>query len=223
MYNLINSKEIVGRILSSFNVPHRGWINLSPMWMADAIAEIGSPSVYELISEDLVLDDGATRIPCNTKLIESIKYRDNYLRIYHQDYNPMVFNTDEYYYNPDVKVTLENGYIVTDLSTDDYDLTLTYRKLKVEFDQTLGVGFPMIMDVSTLVQALQWYVLRNILLQGLDIKPLSFDPRVPDTNPAMQFEKYSKMARVDCVLDRLDMIEVHGMINTFILKHKPQP
>ncbi len=216
MENLINSKEIIAYLLSSYNIPHRGWINLSPMWIEKALSEIRCPLVWNLIEdEELTLTEGNTKLPCSIKEIEYIKYKGYKLRIDHPNYNPN-FNVNNEY-NSNIQLKIHNGYIHTDIVQDDTPLIMTYRKLKTELDTKLGIEFPIIINNDLLKEAISWYILKRIMLQGLEIKPLSFNPNLPDLNPNYQFDKYTAMARNDMSFDKLVMKEIHSMVNTMIL------
>lgn len=217
--HIINSKEIVARVLASYNITHKGWINLSPMWISDGIAEIGVPSLYEPVYEELTLVDGSALLPVKIEMIENVQYRGYYVRVNHSNFNANSFPDSNY--NNNITVEFESGYLNTNLTTDDYPVTIVYRKLKTEYDQEMGVEFPLIIDNDYVKQALVWYILRAIMFQGLNIYPLTFDRRMPDINPSIQFEKYSKLAVNDLSFDKLTMIEIHSMSNTAILTHNP--
>ncbi len=219
MITFINSKEIIGRILTSFNITHQGWINLSPMWIADAIAEIQVPSTYDLETISLDLEDGAAQLTVKVESIEAIKYRDYYIRLDHPSFNS-VFLSDNTYFNTSITAKYENGYIATNADTDDYPIEVICRKLKTEFDQVYNIYFPLVLDNVYLKEAIKWYVLKNIMLQGLTVAPLTFDRRVPDLNPVAQYEKYTKLARNDISFDRLTMLEIHAISNTLMLSLK---
>lgn len=269
MVNVINSKEIVARLLTSYNITHRGWLSLTPLWINDCLSEIDIPSVWELVREIVNLEDGACLLPCNIKLLEGIKYKGYNLRLYSEGYNPVFLNHSDSGYDTSHTVTIENGYVVTDIepeagysifnepnsvisqdlpvsyeefnaltdaekqdvwntlrpessiaTTNTYALEFTYRRLKTEFDQELGVAFPMILDNDLLKQALQYYIISKIMMQGLKVSPFVFDRNQPDLNPNILFEKYAKQVRNNISFTPMVMTEIHAMANTMILNYK---
>jgi len=268
--NTVSSKEVIGRLLVSYNIQHRGWLNTAPMWINDAVSEIGITSIWELNYKNVPLEDGIAQIPCDTQLIEAIYYKGKKLRINHFAFNN-VFLSDTNNYSSEYRASFESGFIVTNiddnpltgyyinpneaiihkspvnynefdkLETEDKEviynrlvsgfatisrdsgigiLTVVYRKIKTVFDQELSVDFPYIINNDNLKQALQFYVIGRIMLQGLTVLPFTFDRRLEDINPYLLFEKYKKMCRNELSFNKQLMLEIHGMSNTLLLSVK---
>lgn len=197
IYNLVSSKEIVGRLYRTFRLQGTDWINSVPEWIGDVYGLVGGNKILEPTAEDLEIDFFQHPIPCGLESIEAIEYQGQRLK-YGGDVTaaavPILGNrtTDVYRAeNPQSEIIGNNskstseykpvsgfkGVSKTNLSnTPFYTIKPGYivtsfenGTIRVHYNKIAvdEAGFPKVPDNVYFKKACEWYILSMILAGGI--------------------------------------------------------
>lgn len=192
-YKFISSKEVIGKVFRDLKPKDSSWTMDAVEWIGEALDFIGYHGAFEKKVDTVTVDSHRAAIPCDLYQLIQVEYNGQAL-VFGTDtagydtnrttaaqpnttgtvYTTAVFNTDpnddqsqpsfgtqtaasanfgtDYY-------LLNAGYIVT--SFEDGDIKLHYTAYPVD-----GDGFPMVPDNIYVKQALEWYIIRQMMMGG---------------------------------------------------------
>lgn len=171
IYKYESAKPVIARIVRV--VKDSSWIGGSLLHFRDAIDQLGRSYTTHLkiTPEDelLPISNHQVEIPCDLILLEKVECAGVRL-MWNKDVsmNSLVCDTYTWYGN--------DGYpyyqIVGDkirTSLDEGDLKLYYHTLKLDND-----GFPYIPDIAEYRQALFFYIISRLILEGYKVPNMTF-------------------------------------------------
>lgn len=218
VYRQVSSKRLIGDMFDRFNIDYSGFISRVPNWIHKAMGEL---DMYQsLLDEALEVEVSEFKavLPADCYLLLGISYLGTRLTrtdIINQKTNDYLDSLVASQYSYELN---NNGYIITTLEEcDAEDFIFYYKKLPVELDSTTSLYFPLIPDNSDLIVALEWYILRSLLERGHKIREYSLTANNLYINPAMAWDKYSKVAKNSVSsLDLDEREELSTQIRTFL-------
>jgi hypothetical protein len=226
VYRIVSSNEVIARVSNDFNPDYEGWVNRSPQWIADALDELEIYIKLEPVKECIDVVDYKFQLPCDIKLLQGIKYHGRRLPR-HDAMNELdtcdLHEEDELRHH---KAFRHESYELsnTGWGTTTFregEITIYYKRVPVELDATTGIYFPLIPDNQYVKMAIEWYILRGILLRGHIHTVVSLDSKNPETNPGAQWELYKKRARNSVgAMDADERAEVSNILRTFIVNKR---
>ncbi len=219
-YKQINSKILIGTMFDRFNVDYTGFISRVPNMIHAAMRELNIySSLLNAISPDeTVVVDYKCAIPDDCKILVGVSYlgyrlpRTDKLNQFIAEEMPKLVH-EEHSYQPD-----NNGYIITTFETsEEGELKFYYKTLPLELDTVTNLYFPLIPDNQDLITALEYYILKRLLERGHKIREFSLSTPNEYLNPAIAWERWSKIAKNSVLsLDADDRNEISNMIRTFL-------
>lgn len=201
IYQYISSKAIIARVESDYDIDYADWIHNSPMWIAEALADLDMLPSLEDAKVDLEVEDYHVKLPTvigSIKQIDAILYQNKPLDIINQ-VDPSQHNTS--LRNPNRKegydlyetAVIKNGFITT--SFESGTITVFYKTFPVEYDEIKQVYFPLVPDDTITELAISWYIIYAILRKGHKIGDYSLKENNPILNPWLAWENFKKKAR----------------------------
>ena len=196
VYNYINGKVIIAKMYDEFNIKSRDWENRAPVWIADAMKYLHIHTAYEEVAEAIPFDNYKFKLPCNVRMLRGILIDDIKqsrttevaFRVTNTDISNFINEHNLNHY------TISNGYI--HLEKKSGVAKVIYRRLPLEWDDTLGVWIPMIPDIPEVMENIAWYVLRIILARGYNHPVYKLTTNTRHANPDLMWKHTKKAARI---------------------------
>ena len=231
-YKFISSKEVIGKVFRDLKPTDSSWTMDAVEWIGEALDFIGYHGAFEKKAETVTVADFRAPFPCDLYALRAVEYQGRALvegtstAGYDTDRTTLstpntsgtittaaVFQTDpndpdtaqqgsttnrgqgtEYY-------LMNAGYIVT--SFEAGDIKLHYTAYPTDAD-----GFPMVPDNIYVKQALEWYIIRQMMMGGY-VHPV-FNWQVAD----QKWGHYCVAAGNDMMYPSIDKME--SMKNMFV-------
>jgi len=225
IYELINSKICVGRVLDRYSIDYSGWINRAPNWISDALSEM---NMYNSLMDKTVNGEVANYkcpIPDGTVKFEGVSYLG-----YRLDRNDTINqhdNTkmdelvhDEYSYSLSINDD-GSGFITTTFEEcDEGELKFYIKKLPVILDANTNLYWAMIPNNVNVMIAIDWYLLKSIMYRGHNIPGMSLTSPNRFNNPALAWEHFSRIAKIRVrALDKDDRHEISKLKRTLLVDY----
>jgi hypothetical protein len=193
IYNLVSSKRILSKIYRDLKPRNSNWEADAIEWIGEALSFIGYQAAFVKRRVTLTVKDYRVPFPKDFYNLIAVYYEDNKLpfggdivnaepyldeAIYIAAktevlestnftvtrYGSRLYNTGSSDYN---YYTINPGYIQTSFETDDIELV--YNAWPVDKE-----GLPLIPDSPYYSQAIEWYVMRQMSLQGYEFPNKEF-------------------------------------------------
>lgn len=192
-YKFISTKEVIGKVFRDLKPKDAGWTFDAVEWIGEALDFIGFHGAFERKVTTLTVADHRVQVPCDLYQLIQVEFNGQAL-VYGTEtaafdtsrttaaspatdgtvYTSAVFEsnptddssspaftlktTSTRHYGTDYYF-VNNGYIVT--SFEDGDIKLHYTAYATDSD-----GFPMVPDNIYVKQALEWYIIRQMMMGG---------------------------------------------------------
>jgi len=234
-YQHVSSKQVIAKLYRDLKPAGSSWTSDALEWIGEALDFIGYHGIFDHVSKELEVVDHKAEIPCDLYQLIQVEYKGGAI-VYGTDttgYNADTRTTSAYPANTgvytsavaetvptdsnssptfQVKFTkdrrsssdyylINNGYIVT--SFEDGTIKLHYTAYPTDSD-----GFPMVPDNIYVKQALEWYIIRQMMMGGY-VHPV-FNWEVADA----KWGHYCVAAGNDLMFPNIDKMET--MKNMFI-------
>ncbi len=234
-YKHVSSKQVIAKLYRDLKPSGSSWTSDALEWIGEALDFIGYHGIFDHVSTELIVVDHKAEIPCDLYQLIQVEYEGTGL-VYGTDTtgytadtrttsaypaNTSVYTTAVAETNPTddhsspsftVKFTkdrrvsseyylINNGYIVT--SFEDGTIKLHYTAYPTDSE-----GFPLVPDNIYVKQALEWYIIRQMMMGGY-VHPV-FDWGVAD----QKWGHYCVAAQNDLAFPSIDKMET--MKNMFL-------
>ena len=233
-YKFISSKEVIGKVFRDLKPTDSSWTMDAVEWIGEALDFIGYHGAFEKKTETVSVKDFRAAFPCDLYALRAVEYQGRALvhgtstAGYDTDRTTLaspnnassitttaVYQTDptEDAASPSPKYgttvnrsvgveyyLVNAGYIVT--SFEEGDIKLHYTAYPTDAD-----GFPMVPDNIYVKQALEWYIIRQMMMGGY-VHPV-FNWQVAD----QKWGHYCVAAGNDLMFPSIDKME--SMKNMF--------
>lgn len=158
-HQFISSDEIIASVWGTFKINYSDWQGLARQWVADSLSLMGIFNSLEDVSTDIHFTDGIAHVPVKFQVLRAVEY--NGVRIgksmsmnhYNRDKTKADESVIEYSFDKSKSNVIINA--------DEGCLTFHYKSIPVDCN-----GFPMVLDDANLKEAIKWYVLYQIILNG---------------------------------------------------------
>lgn len=234
-YRLISTKEVIAKVYRDLKPADSSWTIDAVEWIGEALDFIGYHGIFDHRSKELTVVDHKAEIPCDLYQLIQVEYEGTGL-VYGTDTtgytadtrttsaepaNSQVYTvavaesnpTDDHSspaftlkFTKDRRVASEYylinaGYIVT--SFEEGTIKLHYTAYPTDND-----GFPQVPDNIYVKQALEWYIIRQMMMGGY-VHPV-FNWQVAD----QKWGHYCVAAQNDLSFPSIDKMET--MKNMFV-------
>jgi hypothetical protein len=234
-YKHISSKQVIAKIYRDLKPSGSSWTSDALEWIGEALDFIGYHGMFDHVAKELTVENHKAEIPCDLYQLIQIEHEGTAL-VYGTDTtgynadsrttsatptNSSVYTVAVAETNPTddhsspaftLKFTkdtrqsneyylINGGYIVT--SFEEGTIKLHYTAYPTDSD-----GFPMVPDNIYVKQALEWYIIRQMMMGGY-VHPV-FDWGVADR----QWGHYCVAAQNDLAFPSIDKMET--MKNMFV-------
>lgn len=234
-YKFISTKEVIGKVFRDLKPKDTSWTMDAVEWIGEALDFIGYHGAFEKKVDTLTVANHRAQFPCDLYQLIQVEYNGQALVFgtdtagYDTDrttaatpatdgtvYTSAVFETNPTDGNNEATFTnrttssnaygtdyylVNAGYIVT--SFEAGDIKLHYTAYPVD-----GDGFPMVPDNIYVKQALEWYIIRQMMMGGY-VHPV-FNWQVAD----QKWGHYCVAAGNDLAFPSIDKMET--MKNMFV-------
>jgi hypothetical protein len=185
IYQFTSSKVVIARVGRFIN--GSSWISISAMYLGDGIQELGyaSKRKNKVESKSLIVENHKAEIPCDLEILEYVYYNGCRLPL-NRDSRMLALTCDDYVWDNQGAnwYDIEVPYIRT--SFESGKIEITYRGFEYDID-----GYIMIPDLVSYREALVWYMLKNLVLEGYALK----DQRIDFNYCEQMFDKYKRKAK----------------------------
>lgn len=186
-YELVSSKQLIGKILRDTRITEAAYINDIKEWLGELLRKVSGTRQLQFMTKVSKVCFNKTRVPYGIMVLDGISYNGNRLPFRNIDAIPhgaatvtqgyLQFNTEaevETPLQPDAYkdawtyittvdtgnwYSLEPGYIVT--SMRDADIKIFYRTMPHD-----GEGLPMFPDNPDLHEAAYWFARHKLIGTG---------------------------------------------------------
>lgn len=211
-YKIVSSKTVIAKIYRDLKPKDSSWEIDALEWIGEAMEFIGYFSGFILKDTDLRVSGFKATLPSDFYTLIAVKVGDFKLKeengidpVVHGRLSEIVYQTslssldgdfsfkslqiypNEYYY-------LEPNYIKTSFSAGQ--VKLVYLAFPVD-----ECGYPLIPDNIVVKQAIEWYILRQMILGGYDHKFITWD--IADFN----WKKYCVSSGNDLAYPSIERME----------------
>jgi hypothetical protein len=156
-YNLTSIKRIIGALNLGFS--GNNWINDALVEVPNAIAIIGTSVPLVPVSKSVTIAEHKGSIPCDLESLLFITYYDNWLPI---KKNGALL--DRYKCESCPEDSNNFGILTPNtIQTSFKEGTVVFHYYSIPLDSE---GMPMILDNVRYVEAIQWWVIYKLMLQG---------------------------------------------------------
>jgi hypothetical protein len=234
-YKFISTKEVIGKVFRDLKPTDTGWTYDAVEWIGEALDFIGYHGIFDHKVETVTIENFRGAFPCDLYSLTQVEYNGQAL-VYGTDtaaydqnrstaatpntqgttYTTAVAETNPTDSKSSPAFTLRTtssnaagsdyylvnaGYIVT--SFEEGTIKLHYTAYPTD-----GDGFPMVPDNIYVKQALEWYIIRQMMMGGY-IHPV-FNWQVADD----KWGHYCVAAQNDLAFPSIDKMET--MKNMFV-------
>ena len=236
-YKFISTKEVIGKVMRDLKPTDASWTYDAVEWIGEALDFIGYHGIFDHKVSTVTVDSHRAAFPCDLYSLQAVEYNghplvfgtdlaahdtdrttaatpvsgsDLYTTAVIADTNPtddqsspaFTLRTTAARRNGSVDYyTVNAGYIVT--SFEAGDIKLHYTAYPIDAD-----GFPMVPDNIYVKQALEWYIIRQMMMGGY-MHPV-FNWQVAD----QKWGHYCVAAQNDLTYPSIDKMET--MKNMFV-------
>jgi hypothetical protein len=193
-YKYTSSQPVIYRIKKI--IKDSGWLGDALMYIGDGVQLLGYnlSTEVKVTSEDspLEIENHIAYLPCGLEEIIKVEYLGTRLP-YNNDVsinglNSSVVSADQYIWNKNGE---GNWYSLGEMniirtSFEEGEVKLFYKAFKIDND-----GFPYIPDSAQYRNALLWYVVSMLLLEGYK----TGDPRIDHKYADSQYKEWKEKAR----------------------------
>ena len=235
-YKFISTKEVIGKVMRDLKPTDASWTYDAVEWIGEALDFIGYHGIFDHKVTTVTVDSHRAEFPCDLYSLQAVE-KDGQPLVYGTDLaaydtnrtTASTPNTQASIYTSSVVAdtnptddqsspafsvrttsnsragsdyyTVNAGYIVT--SFESGNLKLHYTAYPVD-----GDGFPMVPDNIYVKQALEWYIIRQMMMGGY-VHPV-FNWQVADG----KWGHYCVAAQNDLAFPSIDKMET--MKNMFV-------
>lgn len=188
VYNYTTSKVVFARVQRFIDT--NDWVGSGMMYLGDCIQSLGYASRRKNATDtnQIVIANHKGELPCDLEFIEKVVYKECRLPINRDSGMLALVDKVNYTWEKDSVnqdwYDIDPPYIVT--SFEEGELELFYRAYEMDED-----GFLMIPDLPNYRNALVWYVLQQLLLEGFKLK----NTTINHSYAVQMFDMYESKAR----------------------------
>lgn len=163
----ISSHAVISKVYRDLNIKHELRFNDMIEWIHESLQLINVAQQYERKLADVEIENYKGEIPCDVHQIIMVS----------KDGFGMTYKPNEYYYsyqsiaNEDMQqpVNYELTYdiVYPYIFTNEDDITIQLDYLAVVLDED---GYPMIPDLQPVIEAVFWYIAKQLVLGGFEFK-----------------------------------------------------
>jgi hypothetical protein len=160
IYKSISSKAIIAKVMRDLKPGNTSWTIDALEWIGEALDFIGFHAGFEKKSKCLKVNSFRAALPCDFYDMHSVEKdgRPLILTSGSRSFEPSKLTIERMRY-PERTYSLNPNYIIAGF--EEGELTLNYLAFPVDED-----GFPMVPDNIYYKQALEWYIIRQMLMGG---------------------------------------------------------
>lgn len=220
IYHRISSEILIAKIDNSYTITGvTDWITRLPEWVADAMAEVDMPLAYsrqEPYKMEIVARRG--KLPCNVERVLFIT-KDGKSMSYIQDGvmrqpNSSIEMSNVYFYE-----YTKSGHIICNFESGT--TYVYYKGLDYEYNKVSRQKYPYVPYSRVLLNALESYIIKRILIKGGSVLGQSLAQNNPYTNPALNWEMQLKKVRIALLNDYDEAIEnIDESMRGFVISPK---
>jgi len=228
-YLLVSSKDVIGKVFRDLKPTDASWTSDALEWIGEALDFIGYHGIFDHVSTDLTITDHKATLPCNLYQLIQVEYNGQAL-VYGSDttgytasnytsstkplgsepaYTTAVWQTNPTDDNSSPAFTLKltrntrntedyylinAGAIIT--SFEEGTVRLHYTAYPTDAD-----GYPKVPDNIYVKQALEWYIIRQMMMGGY-VHPV-FNWEIAD----QKWGHYCVAAQNDLAFPSIDKME----------------
>jgi len=217
MYQKVNSKKVIARVLNNYQIDKTDWLGRAPEWINEAIGKL---NMYMGLTDkdplDITITDYFGDLPCALAKIEAVEYSGYRLP------RRSVINQKDATKLAGLNSLPQHSYDITDdkrivTTLDSGTITLYWKELPISLDEDSGLYYPLVIDNEQVLTAIENYLIFSIVRRGYKVGEYSLKVNNEYLNPAMMWEKSIKAARNSVILQDVDEIqEVSEMMRTFL-------
>ncbi len=192
IYKTISSKAVIQKIYRDLKPTDASWTTDAVEWIGEALDFIGYHAGFEKKVIDLTVSDFKAPIPSDLYHILTVEYSGI----------PLSYGVAKTAYDKEIRLNealrdyyvINPNYIITSFEKGD---------IKVHYDAYMldEEGFPLVPDNIYYKQALEWYVIRQMLLGGYT-NP-NFNWQIAD----QMWQRYCQSAQNDAMFPSIDKME----------------
>lgn len=162
----VSSKKVIRKIYRDLKPNYENWVGDAYDWMGEAMLHIGTFAGFETVREHkLTVKDFRAPLPCGFIEEKLLTYRGNRLNkitsgVAFRKENDLTF-TDDHMYEGHGYIPEPGYYRFTFEQADAGDVLLDFKRFKLDPE-----GLPMIPDNIAYLEALEFYVLRQMIMGG---------------------------------------------------------
>lgn len=202
IYNYVSAKYVFHLLIDEFGVESGDWVERANEWVAIAMGKIGVYPTLQLTYEDIEVENYIAKLPCHTKALEGISHNGE--RLYNAETINATTHCDSYV-DSEKSYTFSSIGVIT-LPFEEGTIRVHYKTLPLDCD-----GFPLIPDDEWVIEAIQWYILRNLFNRGFKHETLSIKDAYSN------WERFRKKARSSVYApDKDQMKAMSDTWNTFL-------
>jgi hypothetical protein len=160
IYKTVSSKTVIAKMFRDLKPQSQDWVADSMEWIGEALEYIGFHAGFEKKSTSLQVNSFRAALPSDIYELSSVE-KDGRALVYtsgSRNFEPANL-TIERMRHPERTYSLNPNYIIAGFESGA--LTLNYLAFPLDEE-----GFPMIPDNIYYKQALQWYIIRQMIMGG---------------------------------------------------------
>jgi len=235
-YLLVSSKDVIGKVFRDLKPTDASWTSDALEWIGEALDFIGFHGVFDHKSKELTIADHKAVLPCDLYQLIQVEY-DGRALVYGTDTSGYTADTRTTSAEPATSQSVYTVAVAESNPTDDHSspaFTLKFTKsvratddyylinagtIVTSFeDGTVKLhytayptdedGYPKVPDNIYVKQALEWYIIRQMMMGGY-VHPV-FNWEVAD----QKWGHYCVAAQNDLAFPSIDKMET--MKNMFV-------
>lgn len=225
--NKINSSVVIFNIYDQYNIKTEDFVTRAPLWIKQCLDIIGSRKLLIPALPKGSFDNYRYLLPLEIEVIDWVVI-NNRIANYSESLYPFQTNTDnditfcgkggtgndivsteddttrisQYY-----KVI--NGWLHTNVASGKIEIKC--QGLPFELDEKLGIKFPIIPNDEDVLNTIEAFILKTLLMRGYIHPVLSFKSRSIYSNPVLMFDANLPKARI--ALSRMSVNERSKLVN----------
>ena len=204
IYNLINSKNLIGDIYDMFNIKSSDFEDRFNIWVAECIQDMKIYYSYLLVEDEEVdIVGNAFVLPVNCMVLEKVKVNDTELTVNNRIVDVFKLSPYEYFEN--------NRYVCVKANK----AKITYRSLPIEKDCNTDKSYVLVPDHEHVKEAIRWFIMKRLLYRGYKHPVINLDSNNPYTNAGIAYDKARKKARSSAyAADKIEMKKINAASRT---------
>lgn len=165
----ISSNQFIGRFIQSLGLENTEYVHQFPQWIEDAIDIMCVPKYYTTRTKILEINNHSSPLPCDESNIFAFFVKNNKTayRLTMRN-NPMIGNLVSFIPCYDAFGTIDGDCLKTTFKKGE--VIIVYKGIPID-----SKGFPLVPDNAKFFEALQYYFIKNLTLQGFTHPVFDFD------------------------------------------------